>query len=385
MQPEFFISPEPAAAEEPSAVSDRRLEKGEAEPQQIIFFYLGKSPSQGRLLIDCFHSGFFLQDPIKAIPLLVKTRDYSLLPFIILFNGTLGRENLQEFINQLPADIRQTVPVFIDATRLSATERTAFSKLNFVSEIISLRETNSEKLLAMARFICKTKALSSKVLLETRRLPIFMRSIESKEIAKRAIDIMISALAIIVLSPLFLLIALAIMIESGGPVLYVSQRAGRGYRVFDFFKFRTMIPDNEGDLEQVSHLNQYGADPLKRPLFFKATNDPRITRVGAILRSTSLDELPQFFNVLLGDMSLVGNRPLPLYEAETLTSDECAIRFLAPAGITGLWQIKKRGYRDMSAEERIGLDIAYAHNNSLLYDLWIMAHTPSALIQKPNA
>jgi len=106
--------------------------------------------------------------------------------------------------------------------------------------------------------------------------------------------------------------------------------------------------------------------------------------VGAFLRNSSLDELPQLFNVLLGDMSLVGNRPLPLYEAETLTTDVWAERFMAPAGITGLWQIKKRGQDDMSVEERIGLDIAYANRNNFMYDLWIMANTPTALIQKSS-
>ena len=128
-------------------------------------------------------------------------------------------------------------------------------------------------------------------------------------------------------------------------------------------------------------MNQYNANEIA-PIFFKISNDPRITRVGSFLRNTSLDELPQLINVLLGDMSLVGNRPLPLYEAASLTTDQYAQRFLAPAGITGLWQIKKRGKENMSAEERINLDIDYANNNSFVYDLWIMVNTPSALMQK---
>lgn len=145
-----------------------------------------------------------------------------------------------------------------------------------------------------------------------------------------------------------------------------------------------MEVDADKKVEQLSHLNQYNATDNKGPVFFKVTNDPRITKVGAFLRNTSLDELPQLINVLRGDMSLVGNRPLPLYEAETLTTDEWAKRFMAPAGITGLWQIKKRGQDDMSVEERIALDITYANKNSFAYDLWIMANTPSALIQKSN-
>jgi lipopolysaccharide/colanic/teichoic acid biosynthesis glycosyltransferase len=141
------------------------------------------------------------------------------------------------------------------------------------------------------------------------------------------------------------------------------------------------------NMDEFTHLNQYCVDTAsgEGPLFFKITNDPRVTRVGAFLRNTSMDELPQLINVLIGDMSLVGNRPLPLYEAATLTTDDWAGRFMAPAGMTGLWQIKKRGQKDMSAEERISLDLDYANRNNFMYDLWIMANTPSALIQKSNS
>ncbi len=124
---------------------------------------------------------------------------------------------------------------------------------------------------------------------------------------------------------------------------------------------------------------------LKAPSFFKINNDPRVTRVGVSSGIQVWMNYHNLMNVLLGDMSLVGNRPLPLYEAATLTTDQCAQRFLAPAGITGLWQIKKRGREDMSAEERINLDIDYANKYNFMYDLWIMANTPSALIQKSSA
>ena len=137
-------------------------------------------------------------------------------------------------------------------------------------------------------------------------------------------------------------------------------------------------------IEALAHLNQYPASEAG-PLFFKITNDPRITKFGAFLRNTSMDELPQLFNVLKGDMSLVGNRPLPLYEAATLTTNEFVERFMAPAGITGLWQVKKRGHSNMSVEERINLDILYARRANLIYDFRIMASTPAALWQKTNA
>ncbi|HSC52257.1 MAG TPA: sugar transferase [Phnomibacter sp.] len=203
---------------------------------------------------------------------------------------------------------------------------------------------------------------------------------------KRAIDITVSSIALILLSPLLLLIALLVYLESGGPIFYISKRAGRGFDVFNFYKFRTMVVDADAKLSEYQQLNKYNsseeAGEAKTPQFFKLKNDPRVTKMGAILRKTSLDELPQLFNVLIGNMSLVGNRPLPLYEAATLTNDECAERFEAPAGITGLWQISKRGKESMSVEERVGLDIEYSRKFSFLFDLKIMARTPKAMLQE---
>jgi lipopolysaccharide/colanic/teichoic acid biosynthesis glycosyltransferase len=118
--------------------------------------------------------------------------------------------------------------------------------------------------------------------------------------------------------------------------------------------------------------------------FMKFKNDPRITRVGNIIRKTSIDELPQLINVIKGDMSIVGNRPLPLYEAEQLTSDDWGQRFLAPAGITGLWQVEKRGQSSMSEEERKSLDNKYAQNFSFWNDIRLILKTIPALFQKEN-
>ncbi|MBC7867851.1 MAG: sugar transferase [Gloeobacteraceae cyanobacterium ES-bin-316] len=199
----------------------------------------------------------------------------------------------------------------------------------------------------------------------------------------RAIDIIVSLVAILSLVPLFILIAIAIKIETRGPVFYSSLRAGRGFKVFSFYKFRTMIINADKIIDNLSSLNIY-ATGAAQPHFFKIKDDPRITRVGTFLRNSSLDELPQLFNVLLGDMSIVGNRPLPLYEATTLTTNEWSERFMAPAGITGLWQISKRGQAEMRNEERILLDINYARYRTLKGDLKILIKTPSALIQKAN-
>jgi lipopolysaccharide/colanic/teichoic acid biosynthesis glycosyltransferase len=202
-------------------------------------------------------------------------------------------------------------------------------------------------------------------------------------VTKRIFDIAVASFLILLLLPIFLLIAAAIRLESRGPIFYNAKRAGRGFRIFSFYKFRTMVVNADKKMQEMAHLNQYN-DAGNGPKFFKISNDPRITKVGKFLRNTSLDELPQLLNVLKGDMSLVGNRPLPLYEAATLTTNEFAERFMAPAGITGLWQIKKRGKADMSTAERISLDISYARKSNLLYDIWIMANTPGALFQKNN-
>ena len=198
---------------------------------------------------------------------------------------------------------------------------------------------------------------------------------------KRTFDIMISTVALLFLSPLMVLIALLIKLESKGPVFYISKRAGAGYKIFNFYKFRSMRVGADDELKNLSHLNQY-AESVSNGVFFKIRNDPRVTRFGHFIRSTSLDELPQLINVLLGDMSLVGNRPLPLYEAEKLTRDQIAWRFLAPAGITGLWQVTKRGKDNMSPEERIALDMEYAMKNSFWLDMKILISTFPALLQK---
>ena len=198
--------------------------------------------------------------------------------------------------------------------------------------------------------------------------------------AKRAFDVVFAALALIALSPLLLLIALLIKIESKGKVFYLSQRIGSGYKVFSFYKFRSMCEGADKELKKLSHLNQY--DNKEDNTFVKLKNDPRVTRIGRFIRKTSLDELPQLINVLLGDMSIVGNRPLPIYEAEKLTKDEWSQRFLAPSGMTGLWQVTKRGKDNMSVRERMELDIEYAKRFSLWYDLKIIFKTFPAMIQK---
>ncbi|GAB1417566.1 hypothetical protein MASR2M12_03310 [Bacteroidales bacterium] len=247
-------------------------------------------------------------------------------------------------------------------------------------------------------------------------------------IEKRLFDIVVSSAALLGLSPILLIAMAAIRLESKGKVYYTSKRVGTGYTIFDFYKLRSMRIGADSVLHSLKHLNQYSSEVEQKvkeakcprcaklpdgemcsqPLysegekiceywyfeqrknkssatFVKIKDDPRITRVGKIIRNTSIDELPQLFNVLKGDMSIVGNRPLPLYEAEMLTSDDWSERFLGPAGITGLWQVEKRGKKgNMSEEERKALDNQYARTYSFWGDIRLILRTIPALIQKEN-
>ncbi len=194
---------------------------------------------------------------------------------------------------------------------------------------------------------------------------------------KRFLDLTLAFFSIIFLFPLFIIIAILIKLDSKGPIFYNSKRVGTGYKIFDFYKFRTMRIGADAEMATLATKNQY-----ENSSFFKFENDPRVTKLGNFLRNTSIDELPQLWNVIKGDMSLVGNRPLPLYEAEQLTTNEWSMRFLGPAGLTGLWQTSKRGKKDMSERERKLLDNYYAKNYSIWLDLKIILKTIPALIQK---
>jgi lipopolysaccharide/colanic/teichoic acid biosynthesis glycosyltransferase len=201
--------------------------------------------------------------------------------------------------------------------------------------------------------------------------------------SKRLIDLVISGTMILILSPVMLLVVIAIKLGSKDPVIYKSKRVGTGYKVFDFYKFRSMRTDSDKLLVELSTQNQYANDDGgTKAAFVKIKDDPRVTKLGKFLRNSSLDELPQLFNILFGNMSLVGNRPLPVYEAEMLTSNDWSMRFLGPAGLTGIWQITKRGKLDMSERERKKLDNFYAQNYSFWLDMKILIRTIPAIFQK---
>jgi len=253
-------------------------------------------------------------------------------------------------------------------------------------------------------------------------------------LSKRMFDLAVATSALIVLSPILLLIVMAIRLESKGKVYYTSKRVGR--EPFDFYKLRSMKVGADKELNKLAKdKNQYATASVQSEIdfskpcplcakltekkscspilhigphkicdywyntqkrevaktksaFIKIVDDPRITKVGKFIRNTSIDELPQLINVIKGDMSIVGNRPLPVYEAELLTRGLMSKRFLAPAGITGLWQVELRGKGGvMSEDERMRLDNEYAdhfigNNYSFWYDLKLILRTVPALFQK---
>jgi len=183
---------------------------------------------------------------------------------------------------------------------------------------------------------------------------------------KRTLDVVFSSLVLLLLSPFLLAIAVAIKLDSRGPVWYASERIGKKGRVFRCYKFRTMVRDADKRRSDVMHMNE------RDGVLFKISNDPRITRVGRFLRKYSLDELPQFFNALRGDMSVVGPRPPIASEVREYKTDHLRRLNVTP-GITGLWQVQ--GRQDPSFDSYISLDVTYIENWSILLDLKIIVRT----------
>lgn len=329
-----------------------------------------------------------MQTDIKDIESLRKK--YPGIYMVLVMNSLTQQESLQ----YLKAGINNTIPFE--------------SPQDAIDSLISFQKRRKQQ---------KIKDLQKRgENIQTFRLPLW----------KRCFDILFSGTALLGLSPLLIITAIAIRLESKGTIIYKSKRVGSNYEIFDFLKFRSMYTNADKHLKDFNSLNQYQAEEEasediiwgempelsenedgivlisddfviseeayinkrsheQENAFVKLENDPRITRVGRFIRKYSIDELPQLINILKGDMSIVGNRPLPLYEAELLTSDEYIDRFMAPAGLTGLWQVEKRGDSGkMSADERKQLDIKYAKTFSFWIDMRIILKTVTAFIQKEN-
>ncbi len=194
---------------------------------------------------------------------------------------------------------------------------------------------------------------------------------------KRLFDIVVSFIAIILLFWLFIIIAILVKCDSNGPAIYVSERVGKKGKIFKFYKFRTMRQNADKELDDLLQFNETGG------ITFKMTNDPRITKIGGFLRRTSLDELPQLFNILKGDMTFVGPRPCTVREYN-LYSEKDKLRLLVPQGLTGYWQI--HGRSNTTFDEMINMDIFYiVKRRGFFYDFWLMVRTVFHVAQKDGA
>lgn len=354
----------------------------------------------GYSIIDCAN----ITDALAEIHNLINSKKQ--LPDVVLLNCYRHRINEIDWFNGILIHGQLGIPLIIMDPFPTADKIQAFRRLgacDYVHENCSMDTLKLQIDLACQK--AKHPFLNKKRSKSARKISL----------AKRAMDIVGAAFLLACLSPLFLIVMIALKIESSGPIFYWQHRIGTGYKKFKFFKFRSMRVNADQWLESMDNHNHYkdersvepsninphsstlyvgddvliDEETLKRQeiqkqsqSFKKFNNDPRITKVGHWIRKTSIDELPQLVNVIIGDMSLVGNRPLPLYEAETLTSDDWTERFMAPAGITGLWQVTERGKKATSADSRKRLDIEYARNHSLLMDIKILFKTPLAAIQQ---
>lgn len=216
--------------------------------------------------------------------------------------------------------------------------------------------------------------------------PVEVSKSQLYEFAKRSLDITVALLALVCLVPIFLLCALAIILDSPGPVFFRQQRVGRHGKLFTMLKFRSMRTDSEASLHRdfaTAFIKGEVAQPEGgTPVVYKLTRDPRITRVGQWLRQTSLDELPQLWNTLRGDMSLVGPRPPIPYEVE-LYEPEHLGRLAVRPGITGQWQVSGRS--STTFDEMVALDLAYIRSASFLLDLQILIMTIPAVLRTRGA
>lgn len=285
----------------------------------------------------------------------------KVVPFILLDD----EKNQETFSNALQKKID---PIYIKPT----------SAETLINKILILRKENPMPKTALNSEIKAFKPYKSTFL-------------------KRTFDIVVASISLLIVSPILLISAIAIRIESKGKIFYISPKVGSGFTVFDYYKLRSMYTHADNRLKELAYLNEYQKEAsafhsetvnnhhhsstnLQQENTSNVIGDPRITKVGKIIRKLNIDKLPQLFNVIKGDISMVGNRPLPIYEAELLTTSDWADRFHSPAGITGLWKaVTRRKLKSMSHEERNSLQNKYAEIGKSQYsfwgDLWIIIRT----------
>lgn len=382
--------------------------------------YIGKNPETIQQFTQADNIEFVNKDNGLAAIQWINNNiaEYDKFDAVICSLGIKGMNAFSLFAHMNFHSLLTKIPFIVVAKRFEFASRAAARK-NKVDDYYAL-PLDIEKLKTRVQFLKKYKAeyadKDHKKIVED-----FENHPYKTPFLKRAFDITMAGGAILALSPVLLITAIAIRLESKGKVFYSSKRVGSNFREFDFYKFRSMYPDADKRLKEVEHLNQYQGESIgdecprckslpegvfcspilkqdddteiceyfyikkknAKAAFLKVENDPRITKVGKFIRNTSIDELPQLFNILNGDMSIVGNRPLPVGEATAITKSRWSRRFKAAAGLTGLWQVELRGKDgDMSEEERFEYDNTYAENNSFWGDIKLIFRTLKIFIQK---
>jgi lipopolysaccharide/colanic/teichoic acid biosynthesis glycosyltransferase len=343
--------------------------------RQQNLFYIGENISLVANLAKAFHMGYASSVNLRqAIAYLreLQKEECSLRGFLI--DVPMHQLHLQNFLQYISGTPYANLPVLYVSTHLTQAETISLTSGHVVDDVVHpIRDifTIGDRIVFLGKVkeerIARNKRKGGWA--EAARL-------RSAAMAKRLADIFFSSLMILLTAPLMLLIALLVKLDSHGPVFHNTYRAGRGYRVFKLYRFRTGKVGAARLVTSLSQLNLFRDNDAK---FIKACHETGLTRIGRILRCSSLEALPQLFNVLKGDMSVVGNRPLPLNEASSLTSDEFAERFNAPAGITGLWQVASPELKEGSA---LRYDLEYARTASLALDMQILWRTPRTIWEK---
>lgn len=387
---------------------------------KVEILYLGNKAAVIAHYRDILSFDFFHSDDCHKIEEIAQI-DYGKLPLIIFIEKSTiesDRQKINYLKEKFPAAYLVLIIDKIEQHEIVEYQRAGISDTSPIN-------VSEKRLKNGIDFVYRNQALIQSATKNEIALTIYCCPV-----SKRIFDIFFSTIAVIILSPLILITIIAILLESKGPVIYKSKRVGSNYKVFDFYKFRSMYKDSDKRIKEFLKYNQYNQIdqeefetisghkfnefqheiPFNEEVLFftddeilpeslylkkktdsennnfvKFENDPRITVVGRIIRKLSIDELPQLINIFKGDMSIVGNRPLPLYEAEKLTSDQYIDRFMGPSGLTGLWQVEKRGDSGrLSPEERKQLDVYYAKNYTMLMDIKIIFKTLFSFIQKEN-
>lgn len=392
---------------------------------RINILYVGSTPENINALMSERIVLSIAGNVLEAVNLLKSQHHPDAILCESSFSGGIGLEFF-EYIRKKP-ELNQVAFILIDPEFKVKAYQTSFS--NRIDDYYTSPMPPVQNIFSRVEFLKEFRKKSS-----VTENPVSKEINYKMPLSKRIFDVTVAFSALIALSPLLLLVIIAIRIESKGKVYYTSKRVGR--EPFDFYKLRSMRVGADAELNKLAKdKNQYKiaseqtdidftkscpkcaelnpgetCSPVlhigphnicddwynaqkkqvakSKSAFIKIVDDPRITKVGKIIRNTSIDELPQLINVIKGDMSIVGNRPLPVYEAEQLTLGLISKRFLAPAGITGLWQVELRGNGGvMSEDERKRLDNLYAENfvngnYSFWYDMKLILRTVPALFQK---